>query len=210
MRMRLRRLLFLPVALATIATAADAWAADTKEKESREREALRRAQQNAAKLQSEKKELSTKLDEADKEIAKQKSEAESSKLRAEELNVGLAGAVRENRNLKSRLKATEKSLAEIQALERDEREDLGRWKTIAGNLRVLLAGQNNELKACVGKNADLYRVARRLLDGYPEDGSWANLLPDAPGNGFRSVEMEKVLQEYDDKIRQLAVKKAPE
>lgn len=59
---------------------------------------------------------------------------------------------------------------------------------------------SQQLDTCDQHNVMLYEAARELLDRYEHKDAWAGLLAREPLLKFNSVEMETIVQEYQDKL----------
>lgn len=59
----------------------------------------------------------------------------------------------------------------------------------------------SELQSCENKNMKLFEAAEQLLSRYENKGVMDSLLQDEPVLQFKSVEMENIAQEYEDKLR---------
>lgn len=59
---------------------------------------------------------------------------------------------------------------------------------------------DQQLKTCVEHNVKLYESAKELLERYENKGTLSGLLQDEPLLGFQSVEMQNVVQEYQDRL----------
>ena len=58
-----------------------------------------------------------------------------------------------------------------------------------------------ELKSCETKNIKLYEAAEQILSAYEHHGIFNSLLESEPVFQFKTVEMEGIVQEYQDKLR---------
>jgi chromosome segregation ATPase len=196
----------LIAAMAFPATGAD-------KKDSKEREALRRVQQNAAKLQSEKAalegekaELAQKLDAATKALSGVRGEASAARRRAQAAEGELPPLRSETADLKTRLDAALKSLAESEKRAAEDSQtamqNQKRLETIVANLRLTLGKESDEGKACATRNQELVALSRRMLRQASVSRSCLDaLVPEAPGRGFPEVSVENMLQDYEDKVR---------
>jgi chromosome segregation ATPase len=198
--------LALALGLATAASAA--------EKDSREREALRRVQQNAAKLQAEKtalerekQELTAKMDTTAKELGSARGEAARQKRLAAALDKEVETLRSENAALKTQFDATSKSLADTsrqcQADGELARQNQKRVEAINGNLKAMHEKEEAERKSCVANNLKLKIIAHEILDRYQRKGVWQGLLQAEPFTQIKSVEIENLVQDYQDRIDDL-------
>jgi chromosome segregation ATPase len=67
-------------------------------------------------------------------------------------------------------------------------------------LKVKQQTTEQQLGVCEDHNLKLYQSANELLDRYQNKGVLSNLLQDEPILQFQSVEMESIVQEYQDKL----------
>jgi len=58
-----------------------------------------------------------------------------------------------------------------------------------------------KLASCTEHNVKLYESGKELLERYQNKGTISSLLQDEPALQFNSVEMESIIQEYEDKLR---------
>jgi chromosome segregation ATPase len=185
-------------------------------KDSRERETLRRAQQELAKakadlatLEKGKSEADAKVAATEKDLAAARDDAGRTRRKAELEAAELDAVKKQGAELRAQLESAQKSIAGLEAAGKEQRERsealIRRWEAIVANLRATLVAGNKELKSCTDKNGDLYAFASTLLGQVAKSGSPELLLPEAPKEGFLSVEFEKVLQSYDDRVRDLKV-----
>jgi hypothetical protein len=57
------------------------------------------------------------------------------------------------------------------------------------------------LQSCESKNIKLYEAAEEILTAYDNYGVFNSLLESEPIFQIKSVEMEGIVQEYEDKLR---------
>jgi septum formation topological specificity factor MinE len=58
-----------------------------------------------------------------------------------------------------------------------------------------------ELQSCEGKNIKMFEAGKEVLNSYENKGVMDTLLKAEPILQFKSVEMEAIVQEYEDKLR---------
>jgi len=200
---------------ATALTCAAVSAADKAE--NRDREALRRVQQNAQKLQSEKAalekektDMAAKLESATKELDALKGQLSGAKRRTDAVEKELIPLREEAAGLKEQLETARKTLADAQSGARQREEESGqnqkRLEVVVSNLRTANARNTEHLDSCVDRNQGLQQFSKRILQNAAATRAcWDALVPESPKVGFYSVDVEKVIQDYEDKLRNLSV-----
>jgi len=73
--------------------------------------------------------------------------------------------------------------------------------------REIIGRQAQSIQACDEKNAKLYQLSSELMTRYQRKGVWASLLQQEPFTGIREVEVQTLLQEYQDKADALKIEK---
>lgn len=58
----------------------------------------------------------------------------------------------------------------------------------------------SELDSCENKNIKMYQATRDMLKDYGRQSLWARLVQAEPVFQFKSVELENIIQEYEDKL----------
>ena len=61
--------------------------------------------------------------------------------------------------------------------------------------------KETELQNCEGKNIKLYEAAEEVLNAYEHNTLFDSLLESEPIFQIKSVELESIVQEYEDKLR---------
>lgn len=64
-------------------------------------------------------------------------------------------------------------------------------------------------RSCDAKNTQLITISSELLRRYQDKGVWSALLDAEPFTGIHRVQLEKIAQDYDIKIKDLTLKPAP-
>lgn len=93
----------------------------------------------------------------------------------------------------SRLQDVSGQLAQVSRAKTDLESELTAWK---GKQQAT----EQQLQTCGMHNAKLSQSAKELLDRYQTRGSFAGLLQDEPLLQFQSVEIQNIVQEYQDKF----------
>ena len=60
--------------------------------------------------------------------------------------------------------------------------------------------QKPNLQSCEDKNIKMFEAAKEVLNSYENKGVMDSLLKSEPVLQFKSVEMESIIQEYEDKL----------
>lgn len=68
------------------------------------------------------------------------------------------------------------------------------------NLQNTQKQTQSELQSCENKNLKMFEAAKQLLSSYEDKGIMDTLLKSEPILQFKSVEMESIVQEYEDKL----------
>jgi len=103
--------------------------------------------------------------------------------------------------VKTRLEQTHAKLLEViekYKVLNQEKTDLARTHD---ELQTVQGTTEAELLGCEGKNLKLFEAAKKMLEGYDNQGVMEALFKSEPVLGFKSVEMESLAQEYEDKLR---------
>jgi len=167
--------------------------------EQRLRDALRQTTLQLRQLQDENAELRAKQQAAEQQLAaKPKATAADAQLagarRALEAKTAAAAT------LQQQLDDAQKALAEWQQA-RQQAVDLAR-KRDADATRYQALYEQDEARAhsCEQKNAQLYTLGNELLEHYRNKGLWDTLRDDEPFTGVHRVQLEKLAQDYHDKL----------
>ncbi|AEF99364.1 hypothetical protein [Methylomonas methanica] len=67
-------------------------------------------------------------------------------------------------------------------------------------LKAKQQGTEQQLKTCGQHNVKLYQAAEELLERYQNKGTFSGLLQDEPLLQFQSVDMQNIVQEYQDQL----------
>lgn len=68
------------------------------------------------------------------------------------------------------------------------------------NLQNIQKQTETELQSCEGKNIKMFEAAKEVLNSYENKSVLDALLKSEPVLQFKSVEMESIIQEYEDKL----------
>lgn len=161
------------------------------------------------KLQSMVRSLTKERDDAKAETAKLTAEIDDLKKQhsqavvdKEQLGSELSAQKNSNGEVRSRLDQTHAKLLEV--IEKYKKIDQDKSE-LSNSYAQLKASQENteqQLKTCDQHNVKLYQAALELLERYQNKGTFSAMLQDEPILQFQSVEIENIVQEYEDKLRE--------
>ena len=148
-------------------------------------------------LKTEKEKLSAEID----QVKKDKSAAVLAATSVEErLNGELSAQKSSGDEVRNKLEQTHAKLLEVI----DKYNALNKAKNELGVLHVNLENTQKQtdtnLQSCEAKNIKLYEAGKEVLNTYENKGVMDALLKAEPVLQFKSVEMEAIVQEYEDKL----------
>ena len=153
------------------------------------------SERDAAKAESAK--LTAELEQLKKESSKNLAAATAAK---DQLDSELAAQKSSNTDIKDRLDKTSSRLQEVI----DKYKELQKLKNETANQLAILqskqAATEQQLQTCAEQNIKLFKSSKELLENYETKGTVSSLLQDEPLLQFNSVEMENLIQEYEDKL----------
>jgi chromosome segregation ATPase len=164
-----------------------------------------------AKLQTMVKDLTTERDAAKAEkdklapeieqLKKEKSAAVSAASSVEQrLSGELAAQKSSSDEVRNKLEQTHAKLLEViekyNALNKAKNE----LSALHVNLENTQKQTETHLQSCEGKNIKMFEAAKEVLNSYENKGVMDSLLKSEPVLQFKSVEMESIIQEYEDKL----------
>jgi len=120
------------------------------------------------------------------ELAAQKSNAEQVRARLDETHARLLEVIEKHKQVSA-------NKAELE-------ETLSAEKNNFTQLSSKQKATEVQLATCGEHNVKLIKAAHELLDRYEHKGTWATLFKEEPVLQFKSVEMENIVQDYQDKI----------
>jgi chromosome segregation ATPase len=180
-------------------------------------EARKPSENNSAammKLQATIKTLTDESEAAKAEIAKLTTENEQGKSKIKQLDVDMQQAIATNQRavaevtsqresnaqLRSQLEATNNKLQEAVKAN----QDVNQAKADLSNEYSTLQGKQHDtdqqLKLCGEHNVKLLGASKELLDRYQNKGTWSAMFQEEPALQFTSVEMQNIVQDYQDKL----------
>lgn len=161
------------------------------------------------KLQSMVRSLTMERDEAKTEAAKLIAEIDDLKKQhsqavvdKEQLGSELSAQKNSNGEVRSRLDQTHAKLLEVIEKYKKLDQDKSELSNLYAQLKASQETTEQQLKTCDQHNVQLYQSAQELLEKYQNKGTFSAILQDEPILQFQSVEMENIIQEYEDKLRQ--------
>jgi myosin protein heavy chain len=155
------------------------------------------------KLQNEKKALGEQL-------GKLKEQMQPLEMKVKESDETSAKARKLEMKVKELDEASAKTKKELQEMERSSKDLDRELKKITGEKQTLqaeLKKKDQEFGSCVANNAELCIIAEELLKKYQDKGVGAALLQKEPLTQIKKVELEKIIQQYQEEIGQHKVKK---
>jgi len=129
-------------------------------------------------------------------------QAESAKLKAEleQMNRKLAGV---KKNSEEALTKSQESNAALNENLQQTARKLHQAESEKSQLQEMVNGQAELIQSCESKNTELVQINRELLDRYQKKGFFDALLQHEPLTQLKRVEIENVVQEYQDQIDQM-------
>ena len=163
--------------------------------------ALAKLQAMVQEATSERDQLKTEKDKLTTEIDGLKKDIESKASNEERISAELAAQKSSNAVVSNTLQQTHAKLLEViekyNALNKSKNE----LTVVHANLENSYKHTEVELKSCETKNIKLYEAAEQILSAYEHHGVFNSLLESEPVFQFKTVEMEGIVQEYQDKLR---------
>lgn len=170
-------------------------------------QALARAQGLLRQLAQEKTLLDAEIAKLRAENAKLKKDVGRGERELASTTADLESAGRETASVKATLGRTEQRLERTTAQLKDV---VGKYKVLAqqqreteaarAELETNLAATTRELADAERKNLALYELNREVLAEFDREGPWDGLLRKEPFTGFKRVEVENLVQEYEQKM----------
>jgi len=133
-------------------------------------------------------------------------QAENVKLKSEleEINRKLAGV---RKSSEAALAKSQESNAALNDNLQQTGQKLRQAESEKNQLQDMVNGQAELIQSCESKNTNLVQVNRELLDRYQKKGFFDALLQREPLTQLKRVEIENVVQEYQDQIDQMEFKR---
>lgn len=119
----------------------------------------------------------------------------------EQLDGELSAQRSSNGEVRSRLDQTHAKLLEVIEKYKQLSQDKNELSGAFAKLKTEYETKEQQLTTCDEHNVKLYQSGQELLERYQNKGTFTGLLQDEPVLQFQSVEMENIVQEYEDKLR---------
>lgn len=159
------------------------------------------------KLQAMVKSLTTERDAAKAEAAAIVAELEqlkkdkASALAAKDALGGeLSAQKNSNGEVRGRLEATNSRLLEVIEKHKQVTQAKNELSNELAQVKASQQATQQQLTSCGQHNVKLYQSAKELLERYQNKGTLSGLLQEEPLLKFNSVEMESIVQDYEDKL----------
>jgi chromosome segregation ATPase len=148
-------------------------------------------------LKTEKDKLTTEIDGLKKDIASKASDEQR-------ISAELAAQKSSNEVVNNTLQQTHAKLLEVIEKYNVLNKSKNELTAAHVNLENSYKHSEAELKSCETKNIKLYEAAEQILSAYEHRSIFNSLLESEPVFQFKTVEMEGIVQEYQDKLRKQA------
>lgn len=134
------------------------------------------------------------------EIETLKQQHEAAVSREEKLSGELDSEKSTNEAVRGRLDQTHEKLVEVVEKYKVLNQAKNQLSLEHAELQKLQEFTVSELDACEDKNIKMYQATRDMLEDYGGQSLWARLVQAEPVFQFKSVELENIVQEYEDKL----------
>jgi len=141
--------------------------------------------------------LKTEKDKLAAEIEQLKQEKSAAEDR---LSGELATQKNSNAEVRNTLDQTHSKLLEVVEKYNALNQAKNELSATHANLQNTQKQTETELQSCEGKNIKIFEAAKEVLNSYENKGVMDSLLKSEPVLQFKSVEMESIIQEYEDKL----------
>ncbi|MGB6308279.1 MAG: hypothetical protein WBF89_10820 [Steroidobacteraceae bacterium] len=188
---------------AIVRAAEDDAVARAREMLRRTQEALHQAQADNAELTRAKSDAEQKLQAATAQLATTQS---GSKAAQSSLRTQLASVQGTQAQLQQQLNDAAARLAAANAKQSDTAKQLAARDSELVQVKQILEQSRTATASCEDKNLKLYSYAEAVLDRYKKKGVWAALSQKDPVFGFKEVDIENVVQEYQAKFASQKIK----
>jgi chromosome segregation ATPase len=170
--------------MAIAMTTGDAWAADAEDqKVQRFQRMLRQVSQERDALQAENTRLKSEIEELNRKHAGVKKNSDAAQAKSRE------------------------SIAALNADLQQTTQNLHRTESEKNLLQETVVGQAQQLETCESHNVKLLQVNRDLLGQYENKGFFDSLMQREPIIGLKGVELENIVQDYQDRLDRLVFRK---
>lgn len=135
------------------------------------------------------------------DIDKLKQEKAASESTGSRLSNELAVMKTNNEAITSRLDKTNAKLLEVIEKYKALNQEKHALTAQKATLEDIQRQTKTELQSCEGKNLKMFEATKSLLKNYEDKGVLETLLHNEPFLQLKTVEMESIVQEYEDKLR---------
>ena len=156
-----------------------------------------------ANLAAENEQLKADL-QAEKQVAEASSTAES------RLSNELSSAKSSQEHLQGQVDATRAKLLEVIEKYKIQQQEKNQLTQQFQALQHTQAYSSAELDVCTNKNLELLKTTHAMIEQFNNRGIFETMLDNEPILGFNNVDVENMIQEYQDKLRQHQYRKSSE
>lgn len=151
--------------------------------------------------------LTTELEQAKKDVAANSVAIKTAVAAKEQADGELATQRSNNTEVKTRLEQTNSRLLEVIEKYKVLSQAKNELNDELANLKAKNDTTMQQLGTCEERNVKLYESGKDLMEKYQSKGALSGVLQDEPLLQFNSVEMENIVQEYEDKLKSGKYKK---
>ena len=144
--------------------------------------------------------LKTEKDKLASDIEKLKKDKDAAALAEERLGSELAAQKSTNASVSNTLEQTHAKLLEVIEKYNVLNKAKNELNATHVNLENTQKQTESNLQNCEGKNLKMFEAAKEVLSSYENKSVLDSLLKSEPILQFKSVEMETIIQEYEDKL----------
>jgi septum formation topological specificity factor MinE len=144
--------------------------------------------------------LKTEKDKLVSDMEQLKKEKAAAASAEDRLNGELEAQKSSNNEVRNKLEQTHAKLLEVIAKYNALNQSKSELSATHANLQNTQKQTEAELQSCEGKNIKMFEAAKEILSRYEKKGVFDALLKSEPILQFKSVEIESIVQEYEDKL----------
>ncbi len=152
------------------------------------------------KLKSENTQLKAENEQLKSALSAEKQTAESASSAQAKLTAELHAAQSGHDHLQTQFDSTRSKLQEVNAQYKQLQQEKNGLQKQWTSLQQTQSFTATELENCQNKNLELLKTGRSMMDNFNNRGVLDNLLGKEPLLGFNAVEIENLMQEYQDKL----------
>jgi chromosome segregation ATPase len=187
--------------LLSIAVAPSVQAQQKDSPEDRLRAALRTATQRVRELEDQNADLTAKQAEADRARQALADKVAADDQELAQLRQQIAADKTALDQSQSHIQSQDQNLAKWQASYQEAADAARARDADAKRLDGLLGQSRQRIKVCEDKNAELYKLGEQALDLYDHQDFLDAIAAAEPVTKLKRVEIENVMQDYEDKMR---------